>query len=105
MLSRPGLLLASVYARAAFADDDPTRRRFDPDPTRMAFSLDPGFTTETAANAPQGTYRFAAILDATGGLLVLQQGSERHDLLASRGLLHLMGGWSMGLLELGAELP
>src|SRR5205807_968985 len=40
-----------------------------------------------------------------GGLLVLQQGSQRNDLLASRGQLHLLGGWSLGRVELAAHLP
>src|SRR4051812_11568292 len=99
------LLLALLVARGAAAADDPTRRQFDPDPARQALSLDGGFTTETASAAPRGTVRFASIFDFVDGLLVLQQGNQRSDLLASRGLLHLLGGWSLGRIELAAHLP
>jgi len=102
------LLFLAVFlalARSAAASDDPTRRGFDPDPARLALSLDGGFTTETAAAAERGTWRFASVFDVAGGLLVLQQGSQRQDLLASRGLLHLLGGWSFGRVELSAHLP
>src|SRR5437660_361804 len=101
------LLLAISFAIAerAAAADDPTRRRFDPDPPRLALSLDGNFTTETAAAADRGNWRFASVFDLAGGLLVLQQGSQRQDLMTSRGLLHLLGGWSLGRLELAAELP
>lgn len=101
------LLVAIAFAIAgrAAAADDPTRRRFDPDPARLALSLDGGFTTETAAATKRGTLRFASIFDVAGGLLVLQQGSQRSDLLASRGLIHLLGGWSLGRVELAVHLP
>lgn len=97
--------IAFAIAGRAAAADDPTRRRFDPDPARLALSLDGGFTSETAAAAERGSFRFASIFDAAGGLLVLQQGSQRSDLLSSRGLLHLLGGWSLGRVELAAHLP
>ena len=102
------LLLLSVSlapARRAAAADDPTRRQFDADPARLALSLDGGFTAETAAAAPRGTYRFASVFDAAGGLLGLQQGGQRADLLVSRGTLHLLGGWSLGRVELAVHLP
>src|SRR5438132_824881 len=107
MSLRLGLLLAVFFAIAgrAAAADDPTRRTFDPDPPRLALSLDGGFTTETAAAADRGTFRFASIFDVSGGLLVLQQGSQRQDLLANRGVLHLLAGWSLGRVELAAHLP
>ncbi|MGZ6141961.1 MAG: OmpA family protein [Myxococcales bacterium] len=99
------LLAICCLAGAARAADDPTRRQFDADPVRLALSLDGGFVTETAGAAPRGALRFGAILDATGGLLVLQQGGARNDLLANRGALHLLAGWSLGRIELAAELP
>lgn len=104
---RLGLLVAFsfVIAGHSAAADDPTRRQFDPDPARLALSLDGNFTTETAAAAERGTVRFASIFDVAGGLLVLQQGSQRSDLLASRGLVHLLAGWSLGRVELAAHLP
>ncbi|HEY5676104.1 MAG TPA: OmpA family protein [Myxococcales bacterium] len=105
MLPRLILLVALLVAQGASAADDPTRRQFDPDPARQALSIDGGFTTETASAAPNGTVRFASIFDFADGLLVLRQGSQRSDLLASRGLLHLLGGWSLGRMELAAHLP
>src|SRR6478672_4740779 len=106
MLLRPSLLaaLALLIARGARADD-PTLRRFDADPSRLALSLDGGFTAETAAAAEKGALRFGALFEATSGLLVLQQGAVRRDLLGSRGQLHLLAGWSLGAVELAAELP
>jgi OmpA-OmpF porin, OOP family len=98
-------LLLLALSLPASAADDPTRRKFDPDPARLALSLDGGFTVETAAAAPKGTFRFASIFDFVDGLLVLQQGSQRQDLLASRGMLHLLGGFSLGKVELSAHLP
>jgi OmpA-OmpF porin, OOP family len=105
----PRLLLLLAISLAptprAAAADDPTRRQFDPDPARLALSLDGGFTTETAAAAPRGAFRFGSVFDVAGGLLVLEQGSQRSDLLVSRGLLHLLGGWSLGRVEFAAHLP
>lgn len=98
-------VFALCLAGAARAVDDPTRRNFDADPSRLALSLDGGFVTETAGAAPRGTLRFGALFDAAGGLLVLQQSGARSDLLANRGSLHLLAGWSLGRLEFAAELP
>src|SRR5512133_3709418 len=102
-------LLACLAAAAALASAaraaGPTTRGFDPDPARLALSLDPGFTTETAAAAPEGTVAFGAVVDYASGLLALQLGDSRQDLLRSRLSLHLLAGWSLGRVELGAELP
>ncbi len=103
-------LLACLAAAAALASplaraEDPTKRGFDPDPHRLALSIDGTFTTETAGAAPEGTWAAAAILDYADGLLALQLDSQRDDLIESRLSLHLLGGWSLGWLELGAELP
>src|SRR3954463_11790146 len=105
MSLRVGLLVAVALAFRAAAADDPTRRRFDPDPSRLAFSLDGGFTTETAAAARRGSFRFLTVFDIANGLLVLKQGSTSNDLLISRGQLHLMAGYSLGFVELSAHLP
>lgn len=103
-------LLASVAAAAMLAGiparaDDPTRRRFDPDPARLALSLDPGFAVETAGAAPARTWGLAAILDLSAGLLSLELGGERDRLLDHRLSLHLLGTYSFGPVEVGAELP
>ncbi len=102
-------LLACLAAAAALVPaaraEDPTARGFDADPHRLALSLDPGFTSETAATAPEGTVAFGAMLDYTKGLLALELGGTRDQLLESRLSLHLLGGWSLGRIELAAELP
>ncbi|HEX9307157.1 MAG TPA: OmpA family protein [Anaeromyxobacter sp.] len=103
-------LLAALAAAAALAAlparaEDPTRRGFDADPARLALSLDGGFVAETAAAAPAGTYGIAAVLDLTAGLLSLELGGERDQLLEHRLSLHLLGGYSFGRLEVGAEVP
>ncbi|MCA1826429.1 MAG: OmpA family protein [Myxococcales bacterium] len=102
---RLALIVALSLAFRAAAADDPTRRQFDPDPARLAFSLDGGFTTETAGAARRGMFRFVSVLDVANGLLVLQQGTARNDLLVSRGQLDLLAGYSLGFVELAAELP
>lgn len=96
-------LLAALGSRAGAAD--PTHRGFDPDPARLALSLDGGFAVETAAAPPKGTRGLAAVLDYADGLLALRLGDERDDLLQSRLSLHLLGGWSLGRVELAAHLP
>jgi outer membrane protein OmpA-like peptidoglycan-associated protein len=102
-------LLACLAAAAALGStaraEDPTARGFDPDPARLALSLNGAFTTETAGAAPERTAMFGAVLDYTEGLLALQLGDTRDQLLESRLSLHLLGGWSLGWLELAAELP
>ncbi|HET9552316.1 MAG TPA: OmpA family protein [Anaeromyxobacteraceae bacterium] len=98
-------LAAALSAAAVARADDPARRGFDADPSRLALSLDGGFAVETAAAAPERTWRAGAVLDLANGLLVLRQGAARDDLLAYRLGLHLYGGFSLGRLELGAELP
>ncbi len=96
-------VLAALAPRAGA--EDPTRRGFDPDPARLALSLDGGFAVETAAAAAKGTRGLAAVVDWADGLLALRLGDERDDLLRSRLSLHLLGGWSLGRVELGVHLP
>jgi outer membrane protein OmpA-like peptidoglycan-associated protein len=102
-------LLACLAAAAALVSaaraEDPTARGFDADPARLALSLDGGFTSETAAVAPEGSLGFGAVLDYANGLLTLQLGDQKDDLLESRLSLHLLAGWSLGRVELSAELP
>jgi outer membrane protein OmpA-like peptidoglycan-associated protein len=102
-------LLACLAAAAALAPAaraaDPAARGFDADPHKLALSLDPGFTSETAGAAPEGTAVFGMVLDYTSGLLALQLGNTRDQLLESRLSLHLLGGWSLGWIELSGELP
>jgi outer membrane protein OmpA-like peptidoglycan-associated protein len=98
------LALLGAFPLATPAED-PTARGFDADPIKPAISLDGGFTVETARAAPAGTRSLGALLDLSGGLLRLKLGSQRKDLLTDRLTLHLLGGWSLGRVELGAHLP
>jgi outer membrane protein OmpA-like peptidoglycan-associated protein len=99
------LALAAGLPALAAAADDPTRRGFDPDPVRPALSLDGGWALETAAAAPRGRYGAAFLLGWTEGLLALRLGDEREPLLRSRLGAHLLAGWSLGPVEVGADLP
>jgi OmpA-OmpF porin, OOP family len=99
------LAAVSVLASPATRGDDPTERGFDPDPARLALSLDGGFAVETAGTPPRGTWGLGAVVDYADGLLALELAGEREDLLESRLSLHLLGGWSLGRVELGAHLP
>jgi outer membrane protein OmpA-like peptidoglycan-associated protein len=96
--------VAALSARDAAAED-PTERGFDADPSRLALSLDGGFAVETASAEPRGTFGLAAIFDYADGLLALELGGERRDLLESRLSGHLLGGWSLGRVELSAHVP
>jgi OmpA-OmpF porin, OOP family len=100
-----GLAASAVLATHAGAADDPTRRGFDADPSRLALSLDGGFAVETAAPSMEGAWRLGALLDLTGGLLTLTQGSQQDDLLGPRLSLHLLGARVVGPFELSAHLP
>jgi outer membrane protein OmpA-like peptidoglycan-associated protein len=100
-----GLATAAVLATFPARAEDPTRRGFDADPSRLALSLDGGFAVETAGAAPAKTYGVAAILDYSAGLLSLELGGQREELLAHRLSLHLLGAYSLGRLELGVHLP
>lgn len=95
------LALAAPDSRA----QDGTQRGFDPDPARLALSLEGGFAVETAGASRPGTRSLAAVVDYASGLLALKLGTQRDDLLASRLSLHLLGGWAVGPVEVGAELP
>ena len=90
--------------------DDPFARGFDPDPVRPALSIDGGFGVETAATADPGLWLAAARLSWIQGLLALQLGDERDQLLQSRLGLDLFAARSValplvGAVELGAHLP
>jgi len=98
-------LASAALLPAPARAEDPTDRGFDPDPARLALSLDGGFAVETAAAAAPRTYGLALVGDYASGLLALQLGNEREDLLRSRLTLHLLGGWSLGRVELALHLP
>ncbi len=98
-------LLAAAVAGATARADEPSMRGFDPDPTKPALSLDGGFAVETANAAPRKDWGLAAILDLTSGLLSLQLGNEKEQVLSKRLSLHLLGAYSLGWVELSAHLP
>jgi outer membrane protein OmpA-like peptidoglycan-associated protein len=105
MRARTAVALAALVGAASARAEDPAARGFDPDPVRPALSLDGGFTVETAAAPPRGTKGTSLRLDWSNGLLALRLGEDRDDLLASRVSAHLLGGWSLGRIELGVHVP
>jgi outer membrane protein OmpA-like peptidoglycan-associated protein len=98
-------LAAGLLPSLAAGADDPTRRDFDADPLRAALSLDGGWAVETAAAAPRGRWGAALLLGWTEGLLPLRLGDEHDHLIVSRFGANLLGAWSLGPVELGADLP
>lgn len=99
-------LLAALAVAASARADDPTRRGFDADPSRPAALADGAFAVETAAPAPAGAAHAELLVDWVHGLLAARQGDTRlGDLLADRVMLHALGSWSLGAVELGADLP
>jgi outer membrane protein OmpA-like peptidoglycan-associated protein len=100
-LAAVAVLLAAVPARA----EDPTRRRFDPDTARLALSIDGGFVSETAATAPKGYLGAGLVLDYASGLLALELGSRRDQLLERRLSLNLLAAYSLGRVELAVDVP
>ncbi len=108
MTKRPAACLAATLALAAALPavaEDPTERNFDPDTARLALSLDGGFAVETAAAAPAGTRQMAVVLDFASGLLALKLGDQRDDLLPWRLSMNILAGWSLGRVEIAADLP
>src|SRR5512133_3875014 len=91
--------LAALAARGAAAED-PTDRGVDADPSRLAPSPAAGFAVATAAAEPRGPVGRAAVLDYADGLLAPELAGERRDLLEARLSLHVLGGWSLGRVEL-----
>jgi outer membrane protein OmpA-like peptidoglycan-associated protein len=88
------------------AADDPYARGFDPDPSRPALGFDSDFTVESTATAPAGSYRAEVLFDYQRNLLALKSGETKlGNLLESRLTAHLMGGYSFGRIEVGADLP
>ena len=98
-------LLAALAVSAARADD-PARRDFDADPSRPAALAGGAFAVETAAPAAPGTGHAELLVDWAHGLLSLKQGDSRlGHLVADRVALHALGSWSLGPVELGADVP
>jgi outer membrane protein OmpA-like peptidoglycan-associated protein len=99
------LVAAAVLAAVPVRADDPYRRRFDPDPARLALSLDGGFVVETAGATPERTWAVGTVVDLASGLLSLKLGGQSDKLLEHRLSLHLLGGYSLGWIEVSAHLP
>ena len=99
-------LLGFALARA----DDPYARNFDPDPAKPAFSIDGDFMVETATTAEPGEWRIGASLQWTQGMLALQLGDQRDQLLASRlsldlGATRAISFPLLGRAEIGVHFP
>ncbi len=103
-LAPAAALLACLAAAAAWAED-PAKRGFDADPSRPALSLDGGLAVETAGVVKPGTKSAALLLDYTRGLLSLELGGERAELIQSRFSAHLLGGYAFQRAEVALHLP
>ena len=100
------LAAVALCASAVAAADDPARRRFDADPSRPAALADGAFAVETAAPATRNTAHAELMLDWAHGLLSLKNGDSRVGyLLSDRVALHAIGSYSLGPVELGADVP
>jgi outer membrane protein OmpA-like peptidoglycan-associated protein len=101
------LLAAAALAAPWLAlSDDPARRDFDADPSRPSALANGAFAVETAAPAERGAAHAELLLDYTHGLLSLKSGDTRLGyLLSDRLALHALGSFSLGPVELGADLP
>src|SRR5947208_416281 len=99
-------VIGLMMAAPAWAQDDPTRRGFDPDPPRPAVTLDGDFVLETAEAAPARSYHAELLFDYARGLLALSQGNQKlGDVLLDRFQASLSAGYSLGPLQLALSLP
>ncbi len=86
--------------------DNPAQRGFDPDPSRPAALANGAFAVESAAPEGRGTAHAELLLDYARGLLSIKSGDTRVAyLLRDRLTLHALGSYSLGPIELGADLP
>jgi OmpA-OmpF porin, OOP family len=102
-------LLAALAALAspwATWGDDPAARGFDADPYRFAATLDGDFMVETAAVQSVGSWRGELLLHEAVGLIPWKSGNATiGHVIPNRLSAVLQGAYSLGWLELGADLP
>lgn len=95
-LLAPGVILAS----------DPATRGFDADPYRFASTLDGDFFVETAAVPMARSWQFFALLHWADGLVPWRSGEQVVGHLIEHRLSTVLGGsYSLGFVELAADLP
>ena len=95
--------LASPWATQA---EDPAARGFDADPYRFAATLDGDFMVETAAPTPVGSWRGELVLHDAVGLIPWKSGNATVGrVIPNRLSAVLQGAYSLGWIELGADLP
>jgi OOP family OmpA-OmpF porin len=106
VVSRTAALVAALVVPSLSAADDPAARGFDPDPHRYALGLDADFMVETARVHPKGSLRGELLVDYTHGLLVATTGGTNPiNIIDARLTLHALASYSLGFVELGADLP
>ncbi len=103
---RTAALAAALLAPSSSFADDPTARGFDPDTHRYAVGLDADFMVETARVQPKGSFRGELLLDYVHGVLAAKVGNTRGpNILDARLSLHALASYSLGRVEIGADLP
>jgi outer membrane protein OmpA-like peptidoglycan-associated protein len=96
------LLAASSPARA----DDPAARGFDADPFVLTPLLESGFTLDTAEVPWERSAGATVVLGYANGLLPWKSGNETiGHVVPHRVSLHLLGAYSLGIVEVGAAFP
>jgi outer membrane protein OmpA-like peptidoglycan-associated protein len=97
--------LAAALLASQARGDDPTKRGFDVGFSRPALSLEGGLFVETAQRAASGQPLVGVRLDYAKGLLALEMGNQRDQLIESRLSAHLFGAYAHGPWEFAVELP
>jgi len=100
------VVLAALVSPWATQAEDPAARGFDADPYRFAATLDGDFMVETASVQPSGSWRGELVLHDAVGLVPWKSGNETvGHVVPNRLSAVLQGAYSLGWLELGADLP
>jgi outer membrane protein OmpA-like peptidoglycan-associated protein len=86
--------------------DDPARRDFDADPFAFTPLLQAGFMLDTAEVPWERSWGATAVVGWANALIPWKSGSDTiGDVVPDRVSLHLLGAYSLGILEVGAALP
>ncbi len=103
---RTAALAAVLSVPMVHAAQVPTTRGFDPDPHRYAVGVDADFMVETARVQPAGSRRGELLVDYVHGILAVSSGGTKiSNLIDARLTLHALVGYSLGIAELGIDLP
>jgi outer membrane protein OmpA-like peptidoglycan-associated protein len=102
LVATPPILALGFTARA----DDPARRDFDADPFAFTPLLESGFMLDTAEVPWERSWGATAVVGWANGLVPWKSGSETIGyVVPDRVSVHLLGAYSLGILEVGTALP